>query len=525
MMTAVSKAIPVSVARLRAWRLDRLWMVAGSAALLTGLVRVLGFGPSADVWVDEVYYWHIGHSVEAGGFPRYQGDLFFLHPPGFFYLEGTWERLFGWRPDVISGVYEMRLLNALLASVTVVVLVLLVARLTRSTWAAVAVGLVFALDPFVLRLNQRVLIETSMMLWVLLGYLVLLPLAERHPPARAYRRAAAGGLLFGLAVLTKDVAALITVLPLLVASVFAWPVRRRSLPLLAAGCATVPYAIYVGVVAAAGHFDVFWMVKTLGIKRLLGQVQATGFNARGSPPLSERIVEELTNFGTTYVLLALGIPALVVLLRRGGPAQRLMALWYLSAAFATAYAVLKGTLEEQVTYLLLVPTMVIVAMAVVQLHERRAGRRRAISFPVAGMVLALVLALAWSSVSYARSRAQPDDGYAQMRHYMIEHLPAGSPVISTSSSVDLILDDRYRIGQWLKPQDRAKAKVSYMVVPWRLVEQGYSWFTPKQVHSLTRQGALLFSFNGRTYGTIAVYLLPVPPSQPPGAGKAGGGGG
>ncbi|MFF7891647.1 ArnT family glycosyltransferase [Streptomyces sp. NPDC007907] len=521
----MSKAIPVSVARLRAWGIGRLWVVAGTAALLTGLVRLLGFGPSADVWVDEVYYWHIGHSVEAGGFPRYSGDLFFLHPPGFFYLEGAWERLFGWRPDVISGVYEMRLLNALLASVTVVVLVLLVARLTKSTSAAIAVGLVFALDPFVLRLNQRVLIETSMMLWLLLGYLVLLPLAQQHPPVRAYRRAAAGGLLFGLAILTKDVAALITVLPLLVASVFAWPLRRRSLPLVAAGCATVPYAVYVSIVVAAGHFDVFWTVKTLGIKRLLGQVQATGFNSRGSPPLSERIVEELTNFGTTYVLLALGIPALVMLLRRGGPAQRLMALWYMSAAFATAYAVLKGTLEEQVTYLLLIPTMVIVAMAAVQLRERRTKRRRRVSFPVVGTVLALALALTWSSVAYARGRAQPDDGYARMRQYMVEHLPANSPVISTSSSVDLILDDRYRVGQWLKPQDRARAKVSYMVVPWRLVEQGYSWFTPRQVHGLTEQGALLFSFRGRTYGTIAVYLLPVPPLQPPGAGKAGGGGG
>ncbi|MFF7790421.1 phospholipid carrier-dependent glycosyltransferase [Streptomyces sp. NPDC007991] len=521
----MSKTIPVSVARFRTWCAGRLWAVAGSAALLTGVVRVLGFGRSADVWVDEVYYWHIGHSVKAGGFPRYRGDLFFLHPPGFFYLEGTWERLFGWRPDVISGVYEMRLLNALLASVTAVVLVLLVVRLTKSMWAAVAVGLLFALDPFVLRLNQRVLIETSMTLWLLLGYLVLLPLAQRQQPARAYRRAAAGGLLFGLAVLTKDVAALITVLPLLVASVFAWPLRRRSLPLLAAGCATVPYAIYVGVVAAAGHFDVFWTVKTLGIERLLGHVQATGFHARGSPPLSQRIVEELTNFGSTYVLLALGIPALVVLLRRGGPAQHLMALWYLSAGFATAYAVLKGTLEEEVTYLVLVPTMVIVAMAAVQLHQRRTRHRRRVSFPVAGMVLALALALTWSSVSYARGRAQPDDGYAQMRQYMVEHLPADSPVISTSSSVDLILDDRYRVGQWLEPQDRARAKVSYMVVPWRLVEQGYSWFTPRQVHSLTRQGALLFSFKGRTYGTIAVYVLPVPHLQPPGTGKAGGGGG
>ncbi|MEU0201161.1 MULTISPECIES: phospholipid carrier-dependent glycosyltransferase [unclassified Streptomyces] len=521
-MAVVSRALPVSMAWLRSWSIP-LWLVAGLSAVLTGVIRLVGFGQTPDVFGDEVYYWHIGHSVESGGFPRYKGGLFFLHPPGYFYLEGGWEQLFGSTADVISGVHQMRLLNVVLAMITAAVLVLLITRVTRSVPAAVAVGLVFAFDPFILRLNDRVLIETSMMLWILLGYLVLMPLTESDRQPRARSRAIAGGLLFGLAILTKDVASLITVLPLVAAALFTWR-SRRSLPLLAAVSATVPYAIYVSVVAAAGHFDELWAVKTHGIRRLLGQVQETGFNAAGAPPLSQRVAEEMSNFGTTYALLVLGPPAVVLILRRGDRAQRLLGLWYVSAGVALAYALLKGTLEEQALYMLLVPTIVVLAMAGVQLWEGRAERRR-LRAGVARTATVLVLAgaLAASGITYAQTRPRPDDGYAQLRQYMLDHVPTGSRIISTSGSVDLVLEDRYRIGRWRTPEDRARVRAAYVVASWRLIDQGYSPFTQRQARDLTRQGDLLFSFNGRTYGTVAVYRLPLPPTSHT-AGAGGGGG-
>jgi 4-amino-4-deoxy-L-arabinose transferase-like glycosyltransferase len=509
-MTVVSKALPVSVAWLRSGPVS-LWVVAGLSAVLTGVVRLVGFGRTPDVFGDEVYYWHIGHSVASGGFPRYKGGLFFLHPPGYFYLEGGWERLFGAQTDIIAGIHQMRLLNAVLAMITVVVLVVLITRVTRSVPAAVAAGLVFAFDPFILRLNDRVLIETSMMLWVLLGYLVLAPLAEGDRPPRARGRAVAGGLLFGLAILTKDVALLITVLPLLVATLFLWR-SRRSLPLLAAASAVVPYTVYVAVVAAAGHFDALWAVKTYGIRRLLGQIQETGFNATGAPSLTERVFEELSSFGGTYVLLALGPLAVIPLLRRGSRLQRLLGLWYLSAGVALAYAVLKGTLEEQALYMLLVPTLVVVTMTGARLWEGRAERRPLSSGVTrTATVLVLAAALAASGFTYAQTRARPDDAYTQLRQYMLDHVPAGSRVISASGSVDLVLQDHYRVGRWRTPQDRARVRAAYIVAPWGLIDQGYSPFTRNQVQDLTRQGHLLFSSHGRTYGTVAVYRLPVPP--------------
>ncbi|WP_159083348.1 glycosyltransferase family 39 protein [Streptomyces sp. P3] len=503
----MSRALPMPVAWLRA---VPLWAVAVCGGLFTALLRLFGVGRGPDVFGDEIFYWRFGHSVAHGGFPRDDGGLFWLHPPGFFYLEGGWERLFGASADVVSGVYQMRQLNALLAGFTAVVLVLLTARVTRSTLAGVAVGAVFAIDPFILRINQRVLIETSAMLWVLLGYLVLLPLTERNPGVKGRRRAAAAGLLFGLAILTKDVTALVTVLPLLAATVFIWP-SKRSLPLLAAGFAAVPYAIYVSTVAWAGHIDALWGTKTHGIRRLLGLVQETGFNSGKSTSLSQRLIEEMSSFGSTYVLLILAPLAVVPLLRRGGPPQRLLALWYVSATLALGYAVVKGTLEEQQLYLLIVPTIVILTMRAVQLWERRTERAPRAAVSRVAAVSMLTLTLAWSGFTFAGATAQPDDGYERLRQYMTRHVPAGSSITSMSESSSLLLEDRYRMGEWATPQARARERVAYVVVPWRIVEHNLSSFTPREARQLTRHGALLFSFHGRTYGTVELYRVPVPP--------------
>src|SRR5205823_14861123 len=309
---------------------------------------------------DEVIYADLGHSVTHGGFPRLQGP-FFLHGPAFFYLEAGWVHLVGWPADVIVRIDQMRVLNALLAGATATVLVLLAAR-AASLRAGLVSGLLFALDPFCIRQNDRVLLETAMLLWVLLGYLVLAPLAQARrdrdrpaqdepaqdrpaqgkEPRHARARAAGAGLLFGAAWLTKDEGALLTVLPLLAAAVLGWG-PRRSLSLLATGVATATYASYVGAVALGGEWSTWWSAKTAGVRRMLGVTQITGFNSKGAPSLVGRLSAEARFFGTSYLVLVVAVPAVVVLLRRG-QLPRLLALFYLAGAAALGYAVTVGTL-------------------------------------------------------------------------------------------------------------------------------------------------------------------------------------
>ncbi|MEU8519945.1 phospholipid carrier-dependent glycosyltransferase [Streptomyces sp. NBC_01216] len=477
------------------------------AAVLTVVVRLIRVDRASDLFVDELIYQDLGRSAAQGGFPHTSGGLFFLHPPGFFYLEAGWMRLFGEHQDVIAQVHSLRVLNALLAGVSAALLVLLVARV-RSRPAGLVAGLLFALDQFCIRQNNWVLLETATMTWVLAGFLVLLPLCRAEPPRRPRARATAGGLLLGLAVLTKDHSVLITVLPLLLALALNWGPPRR-LTGLALAVALVPYTVYVSLVVRFGHWAPFWEQKTQGLDRLLGLTQETGFNAPGTPSLAGRLAGELPAFTVTYLLLALTPVALFLLLRRRDPVYRLLALFHACAIVTLAYALGIGTLEEQALYLLFVPNLV--ALAVTVPMPRRRPALRAVA--VAG----LVALLATPAVVYAADRGTPDDGLVRMQAYLRQHVPPGSGVVSvdglrTDGVTFWTFGDTYRIGPWITPGEQAAHRARYVIVPWKVIDEGYGRFTPAEVRGLTRDARLLYAFRGPTYGTLALYELPPAPA-------------
>jgi hypothetical protein len=500
-------------ARPRAGTVAIVAAVAGGVALL---IRLALHARSFDLFGDEVIYTDLGRSVISGGFPRFDGGAFFLHGPGFFYLEAGWARLAGNQPGLMAWIYEMRTLNALLAGATAVVLVLLATRASSLRAGAVA-GLLFALDPFCIRQNDRVLLETATMLWVLLGYLVFTSLIGRLPSHRDWPRAVAAGLLFGCAVLTKDEGALLTVLPLLAAAALRWG-PRRALTLLTVGTTAAVYAAYVAVVAANGQISGLWEAKTSGLQRMLGLNQTTGFHSSGGGNLSARVIAEAHFFGTTYVVLALAVPALAVVLRRGGQVPRLLGLLYCAAGVTLGYALVLGTLEEQELYLLVVPSLLTIPVAATLLRGRSRGRsmgsaprsRRGIP-RTAVIIAALTLALSLNLVTCVQWLRQPDDGFAQLLGYMAAHVPAGTRVDADDSQY--ALDGRYDVVTDETPAALSQEHVRYVVVEWALINDGYSDQTPSQVRHLIGHGRLVFSFSERTFGQIALYELP-PPSGP-----------
>ena len=215
-----TEASPVTVTVGKAGpRTRTVALVAAIAGAVTLVIRLALHVGGFDLYGDEVVYADLGRSVISGGFPSFEGQIFFLHGPAFFYLEAGWARLVGNQPGLMAWVYEMRTLNALLAAATAVVVVLLGTRVSSLRSGAVA-GLLFALDPFCIRQNDRVLLETVADAVGNAG-VPGVHLADRAA-AVTPRLAARGraGLLFGCAVLTKDEGALLTVLPLLVAAVF-----------------------------------------------------------------------------------------------------------------------------------------------------------------------------------------------------------------------------------------------------------------------------------------------------------------
>lgn len=491
-------------------------VTAAAAGVLTLLIRLLLHGRSFDLYGDEVVYTELGRSVISGGFPHYQGSAFFLHGPAFFYLQAGWARLTGPPPGLMAWVYDVRMLNGLLAGVTAAVLVLLAVR-AGSLRTGVVVGLLFAVEPFCIRQNDRVLLETSMMLWVMLGYLLFIPLIGRPPSGRSWHRAAGAGLLFGCAVLTKDEAALLTVLPLLVAAALRLG-PRRALTLITVGTTIAAYAVYLVVVAANGQFSNLWGVKTFGIQRMLGLIQITGFHTHGGGNLTTRLGAEAGSFATTYAILALAVPSLVILWRRGGPVQRLLGLLYCAAAVTQAYAVFLGTLEEQELYLLVVPSLLVIPIAASCPARRRRSasgaampRRKPLAIAMAGLpALAIVLNL----VTFGQWLSSPDDAFVQLYNYAPAHIPAGARIAALQGDIDseYALGARYQVGFWETPAALRQAAARYLVIEWGSVADDYADLSAGQAQGLARLGRLLFSASGRSYGRVAVYELPAVPA-------------
>ncbi|MFJ3583226.1 ArnT family glycosyltransferase [Streptomyces sp. NPDC090127] len=509
------------VRRRALWPLPTL-VLAGLAAVVTATLRLVAVDRSGDVFVDELIYTELGRSAGAGGFPRTEEGLFFLHPPGFFYLQAGWTRLFGSDGDVLAQVIDVRVLNALLAGVTAALLVLLVARV-RSRGAGVVAALVFAVDQYCVLQNDRALLETETMVWVLAGYLVLLPLARDDPPGRPRARAVVAGLLFGLAILTKDHSALITLLPLLAALALNWGPPRRFVRLTLA-TAVVPYAVYLGLVTVFGHLDDFWYAKTIGLQRLLGIVQETGFNAPGSPSLMGRLTAQLPEYAPTYALLALTPLALYLLLRRKDRVHRLLALFHASAIVTLVYAFALGTLEEQALYLLFVPNLVALAVTLPLPARHGMSLRAGVAAGLSAAFLAC--AIVGPAAAYAKERGRADDGFIRLRAYVTEHLPPGTSIATVDGGTSMgvshyALNDRYRLDHWVSEQDRADERVEYLIVPWKVIEQGYGNTSEAEVRWLTERGRLLFSFEGEMYGTLALYRIPLPDAARPAPGEAG----
>jgi hypothetical protein len=516
-ITATTIGMPQAPARPQVHR-GQVALLAALAGGLTLVIRLALHGAGFDLYGDEILYSDIGRSVVNGGFPQYAG-LFFLHGPAFFYLEAGWERLLGSRSSAMGWVYEMRELNAVLAAATAVALVPLAARV-GSVRAAGAIGLLFALDPFCIRQNDRVLLETSMMLWVTLGYLVFTGLMTRGPSPRDRTRAVCAGLLFGCAVLTKDEGALLTVLPLLACIVLKWG-PRRSLTAITLGTTCAVYAVYVAVVALNGNFTLLWQAKTQGIARMLGLVQITGFNSKGGGSLTARLVAEGISFGTTYGALALAVPALLLVLFRGGQVARVLGLLYCAAGVTMAYAVVGGTLEEQELYLLIVPSLLIIPVAGTLLVNptgiHRSGRggmgqpRRGVA---AVLIVVLALTAAVNTFTAMQWWRQPDGGFARLIQYMTANVPAGTRVGTLNEDIETpySMGDRYDVGVWETPAALARSHARYLVVEWAVVDEGYSDIDSAQVHQLIRRAKVVFSFQGRTYSDLVLYQLPAVPS-------------
>lgn len=390
-----------------AWLLAIFMFSFGAVALRSSL--------APDIFTDEIVYTRAAMRLAAEGALVWDSGVpFLVHPPLYFLLAGLYNGLTNaanisaYSPgDIFAGVYHTRLLNAVFAGLTALVLFGFSRRLAASQsaftrrqllWIGLSAALLFALDPFGVRINRRAMLETLAALLTLLGMLLVWTSVRdgeqqsRDAPPVGVKllspRALLAGLALGASLLAKELSFIhlfaillfiawefIQALPGLLQSASGW--RRLLLPLrssamvngmAAVGLAGMTYLIYPLWAYSTGRWDLYIEEKLLGFQRMLGLVQLTGWNREGISFFS-LLMQRLLDYGSNYLLLALGGAAalwLAIIGLRRDPAarsRRFLAAWGLVIYPFFAFLMLFGSGNDQFFYYLLAPAVLLATAA------------------------------------------------------------------------------------------------------------------------------------------------------------------
>jgi len=262
------------------------WLWASAVAALAGALRFAGLSRPGDKLFDEVYYAKdahdlLRHGVELNGTEN--GPGFIAHPPLGKWLIAAGEGLFGYTP------FGWRVAAAVIGTLSVLVLVRVARRMTRSTMLGCVAGLLLCLDGLHFVQSRVAMLDIFLMWWVLVAFACLLvdrdAARERLADGRAaglrpWRLTAA--VCLGLALATKWSAIWYAIAFGLLA--FAWDCgARRSAgnrhPVrAAAGAGALWGAGYLAIIAAVYAASwTGWFVTSAGYDRHYGANAVIGW--------------------------------------------------------------------------------------------------------------------------------------------------------------------------------------------------------------------------------------------------------
>jgi 4-amino-4-deoxy-L-arabinose transferase-like glycosyltransferase len=386
-------------------------------------------------------------------------------------------------------------------------LVVAIARRLTGRLAALVAGVLYALDPFIVRFDSRVMLEAPTMTATLLGLAAALVGVERTGRTRLVWLGAAG-IAFGVAITTKSTSALVTTLPLLLmCATSSGPRRREAAGMVVVQCTV--YACYVGWVASTGHLG-DWFGQTLhGVVRATGKPQ-TGFNAVGAPTVTDRALANLTQFGPSYLLIGVAVASILVLLfedmrERGRTGRhallggdtivRMLTCWLGGVVLAIGYTFAFGELEEQTFYLMAVPSTIVIAVLAARTHGRT-GR--------IVVALGVVAVLAWSAQVWTAVHNGRDDAYRRLVEHLAPMRDRGTVIALGEYTAQFVLP-----GFGLVPLGTSGSApgARYALVSTQLADLRLAPVSSATIAEMNRRYRVVFTAHGRTSGDLRLYDL------------------
>ena len=188
------------VPRLRSW----LWhhrrslLVAGLATAMVAAVTLIGAGRSPMPSDDEGTYLAQAWAVQVKHQMAHY-TYWYDHPPLGWIQIALWTWITGTFHHVVThAVMAGRYLMVILTAVSAVMVYVVARRLRMQRWAAVMAVLLFGLSPLAVAFHRQVFLDNIAVAWLMAAFALALS------PRRSLWAAAASGLCFAVAVLTKE---------------------------------------------------------------------------------------------------------------------------------------------------------------------------------------------------------------------------------------------------------------------------------------------------------------------------------
>jgi hypothetical protein len=475
------------------------------------ILRLVAVTTAYDIFIDEVSYTQLAHNLAHGHGLFLNGEPFMLHPPTAFVLFSLVVRAFHMQGPTDALLFQLRPFVALMGALICVIAYVLVRLAAKHRRPAILTAALLAIDPFVIRFDSRVMLETPAQLAAVTTFACIAGLLRaRSERARRWLIASAG-VAGALTMATKETFGLVLLITLSILMCTGWVLDRRTAVTVSA-ISIAGYGLIVGVFGMPGGVHRWVSTKMYGLSRLIGTRQETGFNAASTHvSLVSRVIADVSQFAATYVLLVLGGFAVLALLwqrkpwrddwRSARPRERtvlLIAVWGFSASAYLGYAIAFGSIEEQMFYILAIPLF-----ASLFLWSEGAVPSLRFQWRVAAIAL-LSVALIFDGAVWAVVHSKPDDEYRKFLAWERVEIPEGSVVAVTEYTAQFLLHGVV-IGQWASLDAIRAHRVDYVVMVTALTTQGYGLATPTFQSELEHGARLVFQAKGRAEGSFRVY--------------------
>jgi O-antigen/teichoic acid export membrane protein len=497
------------------------WLIAVCVGAAAGGLGYNLFS-SPDVLYDEAVYTWAAQQVAQGWHLTLDNQPFFVHPPLMFLLQAAWLRLTGQGATALpSAIRSARLLAASVGAADVLLIAALGYRLAGAAAPrqrraiTIVIACLAAVDPVLTRYDRQDVIEPFALAMGLLTLHAAWQLADRG----ALPYVSVTGLLGGLALLTNEITVTLVVVPLLAAVLQRdWPLIRRSAAALAISAAFA--LLFLAWAAEIGLPGPFMNVQTSVLRRLVGLVQINGLNAPGVS-LVGSVRQSMSQYSTSYIVLAMGLAALVwCCLRSNHRSGNFLMAWLMASYGMAAYIVAAGTLNEQFFVYFLPAAMVgsvlfADALIVGRRSRRRHRRRGGVRLRLAAGIACCAGVLGLSAVSWAANYVGAGNGSVRISQFIAARLPPCAAVNASGDAekYSYMLGGRRLPLFYVGAAALADGVHYFVLAPNDAIEREGN-MSPALAAWIIDHGQRLADFPSPVYRTVQLWYVPASPYDP-----------